>query len=100
MRLMRVMHIVMRVVQIVVRVVNVVMGAVDPVMRVVNRRMGIMTGEERMRQPERVCESLITIPDGRTAACGHVIAGRSPLGRWREFPGRRGWERRQGGQGG
>lgn len=79
MRLMRIMHIIVGVVQIVGRVVNVVMGTVDPVVRVVNSQMGIVTGQQRMGQPERVSVSLITIPDGWAAACRHVIAGRPSL---------------------
>lgn len=81
MRLMRIMHIIVGVVQIVRRVVNVVMGAVDPVVRAVNCQMGIVTGQQRMGQPERVSVSLITISDGWTAAVRHVIAGRSSLRR-------------------
>lgn len=82
--------------------VNVVMGAVQTMMGVMDGLMEIMTWYERIGKPERVRVSLITVPDRRTAAGGHVIAGRAPLRRARVFPrwrgcmqGRcRGWRRR------
>ena len=74
MRLMRVMHVMMRIMQIMMRIVNVVMRTVDAVVGVVNGRVSSMPRDKgRIGQAERVGVSLITISDGWTAACRHMI---------------------------